>query len=68
MKKYFESTDNNQIFAFVDESNARSLKAHQKLGFVIAQSMHKSLNVGPERKVNKIVLTRADFEKARKQF
>ncbi len=35
MKKYFESTDSHSIFAFIEEDNKRSLRAHQKYGFMI---------------------------------
>ena len=38
VRLYFEQTNNPDIFIFVDSDNIRSVKAHEKIGFKIAET------------------------------
>ncbi len=66
LKKYFEETQDNSIFAFVTEENKRSLKAHQKFGFVVAKKLDNDHR--PGKYAYLIELTRNKFEQKRKNF
>ena len=55
---YFESTDEHAIFAFVAADNVRSLKAHQKMGFMIDQITQQSHCCGSDKNSYKIIFTR----------
>lgn len=73
LKKYFESTAYDSIYAFVEVGNERSLKAHQKMGFQIVEKLPEDKNRLREKLAHKfnlsfyyIVLTRAAFDKEQK--
>ena len=68
LKKYFESTEYSSIFAFVEISNERSLRAHQKIGFEIVTKSPDDKNRLQGKQSYKIVLTRTAFDKTQKRF
>lgn len=55
LKEYFKSETNDSISALIEISNKRSLRAHQKMGFVVVGDDHVN---GKYR----IVLTRVAFK------
>jgi RimJ/RimL family protein N-acetyltransferase len=61
LKEYFESSDEDSIFVFVDTSNLRSLKAHQKFGFVATEKSCEDNKYCPGKITHKLVLTRETF-------
>ena len=68
LKKYFESTGYNSIFAFVEVNNERSLRAHQKMGFEIVAKSPDDKNRLQGKQKHKIVLMRVAFDKVQKRF
>lgn len=59
MKKYFESTNNDSIFAFAKVSNKRSIKAPQKMGFRVVDKSPEDTDCCPGKEFLKIVLRSA---------
>jgi len=69
LKKYFELTGSDSIFAYVEEGNVRSLRAHQKGGFVIVDEAEQERKyLCPGIRAHKLLLTCAAFDAVRKRF
>jgi RimJ/RimL family protein N-acetyltransferase len=63
LRWYFEHTKAPNIFAFIDVENKRSIRAHEKIGFKIADSF---MMTSPDscclgRTLYRMICTQSDF-------
>lgn len=64
MKEYFADDKHDSMVAFIEEKNERSLRAHQKFGFVIVEKTSEDQRYLPGKKSKKVVLIKDSFKNA----